>query len=129
MPKKKLVQAFGQVFDSQSEVKFHALLLEAKNKGLIEFDEVNDRQVPVDIYLNAIKVTRYTVDFLFKAKGSLFIIEVKGFMRSRDAVRVRLLKAHYKNKAKVMLWHDSPRLPIHHRKNEEILNIIQGKSL
>jgi hypothetical protein len=55
-----------------------------------------ERQVPVDLVVNGIKVCRYIVDFrVFKPNGEIVWVETKGFVTDTARIKMRLFEAAY----------------------------------
>lgn len=129
--RKRQVEAFGTVFDSESEVKFHSILLQAKKNNIIEYDRKKDRQVCLPIHINGSPFRPYTIDFRFKhlAQDKVYLIEVKAYKRkgdfisSYDAYRFKVLQALYPD-FNILMYIDRPRKPLHIKRNNEILNLL-----
>lgn len=121
--KKRRIEAFGRVFDSQSEVKFYAMLLSAKKSKDILFNENDDVQVTIPLIVKGFTITSYTMDFRFYTPKSTYWIEVKGWKTPYDAIRIKLFKALH-SEDQVLVWHDKPSKPLHQKQNNKILKIL-----
>jgi hypothetical protein len=81
----------GIKYDSKFESKVGQDLEIQKKAGEIkDFD----RQIPVDLYVNGIKITRYIVDFRVEHNdGTIEWIEAKGFPTPEWKLKARIFEA------------------------------------
>lgn len=90
--KKTLIN--GIVFDSKSEAERALVLMAEEGAGKIGGLEFH---VPIDMVIEGVKVGRYTIDFrYFEMIDGLWVPtfeEHKGFLRSRDAFRIKVFRA------------------------------------
>lgn len=91
----KIVKAEGQTFHSQKEYKRWCYLKTLLNGGAIRNLR---RQVPYELIVNDVRVSRYTADFVYEAVGQEIVEDVKSEATCQDRayrMRKRLMKAIY----------------------------------
>lgn len=98
----KKVEIDGFLFDSKSEADYYLYLMDLKNKGIIEkFITQPKYLLQPSFEKNGKKFRKieYIADFeVYYTDGSIEVIDVKGFVTSDFAIKLKMFEFHYQDR-------------------------------
>ena len=92
----------NSIFDSKDELEFSKELTKRGLKWTYHSETII-LLPPLKTCLKNYLKTSYTPDFEFEYKNKRVIVEVKGFTRNDDALRIKLASYHYHTDGKIYL--------------------------